>query len=185
MELYWREGLYRFSLSEICRRTGLSKPALYREFGGEDGLMDAALERYRRQVVAPLFEAMEEKRPFAEMLHRAVLRLTEARPAPAGCLFTKMRLARERLGRETSKRVREIEREQRALFESRFLRARADGEVDPEIPASRAARYLDTQFATVLVLMGSGTPRERVREHAALALRTLLPGRPALDEQRE
>ena len=46
MENYWKEGMGNISLNEICRRIGESKPSIYREYGGEDGLQLAALELY-------------------------------------------------------------------------------------------------------------------------------------------
>ena len=39
MALYWHDGLSTRSLNELCRQLDLSKPGLYREFGGEDGLI--------------------------------------------------------------------------------------------------------------------------------------------------
>ncbi len=177
MELYWDAGLHRFSLNEVARRAGISKPALYREFGGEDGLMEASLELYRLRLVVPLLQALEEERPFGEMLKRAVTRLTAPRAAPAGCLFTKMRLAGPRLGPQTRRRVREVEDEQLTAFEARLLRARSSGELAPGIEPQLGARYLDTQFATVLVQMGVGVPRPLVRAQARLALGALVAGK--------
>ncbi|MBT5864543.1 MAG: helix-turn-helix transcriptional regulator, partial [Ilumatobacter sp.] len=55
MDAYWREGPDAVSLNEICRRAGVSKPGLYRAFGGEDKLLDAALEHYADVVLAPYF----------------------------------------------------------------------------------------------------------------------------------
>ncbi len=43
MECYWREGVDGVLLNELCRRAAVSKPGVYREFGGEDGLMDAVV----------------------------------------------------------------------------------------------------------------------------------------------
>lgn len=48
------------SLNEICRSTELSKSSVYREFGGEDGLMLAALERYREVAVVLMAEEIRE-----------------------------------------------------------------------------------------------------------------------------
>lgn len=48
MECYWREGTDGVSLNELYRRADVSKPGVYREFGGEDGLMAAVLEHYTR-----------------------------------------------------------------------------------------------------------------------------------------
>ena len=44
MDSYWRDGVENVSLNELCRRAEVSKPGVYREFGGEEGLLDAVLE---------------------------------------------------------------------------------------------------------------------------------------------
>jgi len=45
MALYWHDGLSSRSLNEMCRQLEVSKPGLYREFGGEDGLIAECLTR--------------------------------------------------------------------------------------------------------------------------------------------
>ena len=55
---YWHEGP-EVSVNAICQRAGVSKPSLYREFGGEDGLTLAALESYASMVQSQLLAAFE------------------------------------------------------------------------------------------------------------------------------
>ncbi len=174
MASYWREGLYALSLNELCRRTGVSKPALYREFGSEDGLMEAALARYRLLVVCPLLELLASDAPFSATLDRLVTVMTEERGLPAGCLFTEMRVARRRPGTETWALVQSIVQERRAAFERRYTRALVSKEANPELSASFAARYLDAQLTSLLVHMAVGEPTEQVRSQAQLALSVLL-----------
>ena len=174
MDDYWREGFSALSLNEICRRAEISKPALYREFGGEDGLHAAVLDSYRERFLEPLLAPLAEERPFGTMLDRAILTLTSDRGTPAGCLFTKMRLAGSRLGPLATERVRLIEKEQRSAYEAWYRRGLERGEVNPDLAPELAARYLDTQFATILVQMAYGVSPELVRALARLALRALL-----------
>ena len=42
------------SLNEMCRKIGESKPSVYREYGGEEGLQLAALELYYKDRVEPV-----------------------------------------------------------------------------------------------------------------------------------
>ena len=72
MQVYWREGLHALSLNALCRRIEISKPGLYREFGGEDGLMEAVLERYRELVVVPLLGLMAAELPYGAVIDRVV-----------------------------------------------------------------------------------------------------------------
>ena len=175
MESYWRDGLFACSLSELCRRIGLSKPALYREFDSEDGLMEAALLHYRERFVLPLLSLAADDQPFDRLLEQLVVATTTDRGTPAGCLFTAMRLARARLGPDTAACLVEIIEERRAVFEDRYRRALSRGEADPSYSHEFAGRYLDAQLTTVLVQMALGEPQDEVREQAQLALRALLP----------
>ena len=174
MDNYWRLGLFALSLNEISRRAGISKPALYREFGGEDGLMAAVLEFYGERVVAPRLELLLAERPFAATLEGAIVGLTSDDGTPAGCLLTKMRVVKSRLGPATAQRVRLLEEEQLSAFETLYRRALARGEANPEFSPKFAARYLDTQVASVLVQIGIGVAPELVRKQARLTMRPML-----------
>ncbi len=53
MNAYWHDDRSAVSVNTICVLTGVSKPSLYREFGSEDGLRAAVLERYGQTVRRP------------------------------------------------------------------------------------------------------------------------------------
>jgi AcrR family transcriptional regulator len=175
MESYWREGLNALSLNEICRRAEVSKPGLYREFGGEDVLMAAALDRYREEVVLPLLSRFSTDRPFGEVLSEVVHWMTEDRGTPAGCLFAKMRSSPSRLGAVASARVVALRDEMRGVYEACYHRARIRDEANDTITPSLAALYVDTQLTTVLVQMVAGESPDLVRAQAQLAFASLLP----------
>ena len=46
IELFWDKGYEGTHLSELVEHTGLNRFSLYNEFGGKEGLFQAALERY-------------------------------------------------------------------------------------------------------------------------------------------
>lgn len=161
------------SLNQLCRLIGISKPALYREFGGEDSLLLASLERYREQIMVPRQAALKSERPFGEILDAATTALTSDLGTPPGCLFTRLRMARGRLSAEVRARVEELEREQRDVFEAWYRGALARGEANPELSAELAADLIDTQFATILTQMVLGQPPERIRAVARLATAAL------------
>lgn len=173
MDNYWRDGVHHLSLSEVCRRAHISKPALYREFGEADGLMDAVLTHYRELVLVPLLNAFASQLAFDDLMERLVVGLTSDRGTPAGCLFSEMRLARSHLGPKTGARLRAMDQERRDAFEAWYRRALERSEVDASISPELAARYIDTQLTVVLVQMGAGEPPELAAGQARLALRTL------------
>jgi TetR/AcrR family transcriptional regulator, copper-responsive repressor len=176
MDCYWREGVQEVSMNEVCRRAGISKPGLYREFGGEDGLMEAALVHYRTITTVPTLGLLASERPFAQVLEDLLDGLTQAGDMPAGCLLTMMRAAPGRLGPATRARVQAVTEELRQAYQAWFTRGRSRGEVDPTVSPTLAAHLIDTQISTVLLQMGLGQDPGLVRAQAQLALKSLLRG---------
>ena len=68
IDSYWRGSVDSVSVNEICRRAKISKPGLYREFGDEDRLLDAALTRYSETVLGPVLAMLSDDRPFGQTL---------------------------------------------------------------------------------------------------------------------
>ncbi len=174
MEHYWREGIHALSLNEVCRRASLAKPALYREFGDEDGLKEAVLLEYREQVLLPVLRALTRELPFAEIAQRLIVGMSSDRGTPAGCLFTQMRFVRQRLGPATKARLEALEQERRQGFEAWYRKAQERAEVSSQIDPALAAHYIDTQLTAVLMQMKTDEPVEMVRAQARLAFEVLL-----------
>ena len=174
MTTWWQQGLNP-SLNEVCRLVGISKPALYREFGGADGLMEAALEAYRQRAIVPLLALFQSKGSFSDVLDRVVETLTSDLGLPAGCLFTRMRTSDSGLGEGTEARVLRLVTERRAAFQARFQQALDAGEANPDVAPELAGRYIDNQLTGLLVRMGDGEDPHQVRAEVLLALRVLLP----------
>jgi AcrR family transcriptional regulator len=49
MITYWSEGPANVSINQIYNKAKISKPGLYRELGGEDGLMESVLIAYQKK----------------------------------------------------------------------------------------------------------------------------------------
>ena len=130
MDCYWREGTDAVPLNELCRRAQVSKPGIYREFGGEDGLMDAVLARYAETVLAPTWEQTTHDRPFAEVLATLVGFMTGADGSkPAGCLLSMMRVLSSDLGPATTARVEALGAHARVTYAEWVERAKMRGEI--------------------------------------------------------
>lgn len=173
MSSYWCDGVRNVSMNEICRRADVSKPGVYREFGSEDGLMEAAVEHYRATVIGPLLELLRSDRPFPEVLQHLMHFMTEPAGRPPGCLLAKFRSAPGRLGPVTAASVDAVTDELRDAYERWFRQAQARGEVDTEISPDLATHFIDTQFTTVLLQMALGAEPRLVRAQAELAFTAL------------
>jgi len=177
MEAYWREGTDDVPLNEVCRRAHVAKPGVYREFGGEDGLMDAALERYAETVLSPFFEQVASDRPFAEVLEALIEFMTDTdHTRPAGCLLAKMRVVSSHLGAATRSRAEALGADARVRYADWVERAKGRGEIARDVPTNVAAAFIDTQFTWLLVQMASGAEPGLLRAQARLAFVGLVVG---------
>ena len=170
---YWQDGLEASSLNDVCSYTAVSKPGLYREFGGEDGLMVSVLDRYHEIVMNGYFSMMQEDRAFHDVLQDLVEWMTSEHDTPAGCLFVKMRSVPERLGEATTKVVEAMKEVMHRELKAWYLRGLERHEIrriDPDL----AAYYIDVQLMTMLKLAAANEPAESIKGFAALAFDSLL-----------
>ena len=97
MAAYWESDPADVSVNKICELAGVSKPALYRAFGGEDGLMRAVLDRYAAQVLSELMDMLSSDPPLPEMLEALIQFAARDPKMQTGCVFYKMRAGKHRL----------------------------------------------------------------------------------------
>ncbi len=169
MDAYWSEGPDALSLNEICRRAGVSKPSLYRQFDGEDKLMDAALQRYADVVLAPNFAAVSVDAPLYDSLELMISSFTDPDPdRPPGCLLALLQQA-DGLGPVVSERIEILRNQARAAYATLIDNAKGRGEVDEGIPTDVAAAMIDIQCNTVLARMAAGEDPAVLRDQAMLA----------------
>jgi TetR/AcrR family transcriptional regulator, copper-responsive repressor len=175
IDSYWRDGLDSVSVNEICRRAGISKPGLYREFGNEDALMDAALTHYSETVLGPVLATLSDDRPFRETLGSLIDFATreETAEVPAGCLFAKMRSFRWRLGPITGAHVDQLRAAAIAAYAAWLQRCADNGDIELPAALETTATYVDAQLTTMLTRISAGEDPKLVRSHARLAFAVL------------
>lgn len=174
MMKYWQDGFDALSLNEMCTYTEVSKPGLYREFGGEDGFLATVLQHYYDQIMKSYFAMLNEDRPFKETLNRLIESITTSHDTPQGCLFVKMRTSSKRFGPLTTTRIEEMKEALRSSYKKMYLRALDRNEVQTEIDIELAAYFIDIQIMTLLNLMASGEPIERIKNQTLLAFESLI-----------
>ncbi len=175
MDAYWREGPDALSLNEICRRADVSKPGLYRSLGGEDELMDAALDRYAEVVLTPNLAAIDVEAPLFVTLETIIASFTDVdRSGPPGCLLARLQHTHG-LGPVVSDRIGSLRAQARAAYATAVERAKARGEVNKDIPTDVAAAMIDIQCNTVLIRMSAGEDPSLLRDQAMLAFSIFAP----------
>jgi TetR/AcrR family transcriptional regulator, copper-responsive repressor len=176
MDSYWKEDIGSLSLNEICRRSGVSKPGLYREFSNEDGLMKAVLIRYQEQVLSPVQQMLNSDSPFRETLDNLVSFATSVschHESPMGCLFIKMRESRMHLGEETRAQVDFLEEQGLSTFRDWVKRSKAKGEFSADMSPEFAATYIDAQLMNASSQLAHGEDPQTVKKILLVAFSML------------
>ncbi|WP_368186278.1 TetR/AcrR family transcriptional regulator [Aestuariibius sp. HNIBRBA575] len=160
-ESFWVEGVTNVSVNEICKRAGVSKPGLYREFGNEDGLKLTVLQNYREHNLVPLYEAIQADRPFADnvtALSELLLSHQAETNPPRGCLLQDMTTVRAQMGEAAADAIEEYRAESLREYENWVARARKNGEISTSLTDTQAAAYIDLQLASAMVLIKRESP---------------------------
>jgi AcrR family transcriptional regulator len=176
MEACWHGDPADVSVNGICQLAGVSKPSVYREFGSEDGLTRATLDRYANRVLVDVFDILNTEQGLRGTLEALTDFACSDPRMETGCLFYKMRAGKHRLGPETRALVDDLDSAAHAAYGKALQRCRDAGEWPGDLPVELGARYLGDQVALAITQRASGVDPQAIRETMGLALSVLLRG---------
>ena len=159
----------------MLRLAHVSKPSLYREFGSEDGLTRATLDRYATQVLSDVFAILQAGKGLRATLDALIDFACDDPRMATGCLFYKMRTGKHRLGPQTRARVDELDAGARGAYETFLQRCREAGEWPEGRSVHAGARYLSEQIGLAITQRASGEDASDVREMLTSALSIFAP----------
>lgn len=166
MMFYWASSP-DVSISKICAKAGASKPGLYREFGSDDGLKEAALSTYAEMVCTRRYKILASEQPFNEVLEALITHTVQDRRTlgvPNGCLLFAMRARRDEFGPLTKGRIDQLRAESLKKYRQWIDRAKVNGEFKADIPTDTAALYFDAQIGSAMRLQKEGVSNEVIGE---------------------
>ena len=152
---YWADSPTDVPISEICNKAGVSKPGLYREFGSDDGLKEAALDAYNELVSKRRYDILASDQPFDKALEALITHTVQDRKkagVPNGCLLFAMRARREEFGPLTLAKIDQLRKDSLEQYRQWIDRAKAKGQFKCEISTNVAALYFDAQMGTAMRL---------------------------------
>jgi AcrR family transcriptional regulator len=170
--VFWRKGYEGASLTDLTEAMGVSRPSLYAAFGNKEQLFRRALDLYETEKMAYVGEALNKPtaRGVAEhLLTKALERQTSACD-PRGCLGV---VSAMQCGDEAQSIRAEVQARGKAANEAliaRFERARADGDLPPQVTPEGLARLLSaiSQGLAMQASAGATTAELRVLVETAL-----------------
>ncbi len=173
MNSYWADGVGNVSLNEVCRRAKVSKPALYREFGNEDGLMKASLEQYQQQVLSKIYSTLSADIPFFDVLDILKTYATFGSKEPfvhTGCLFVLMKDKQSKLGDATKAELLQAHALILKAYESWIDKAKTNNEISTKVESRLLATYITTQLGSAFSQQKRGDNPEDIHQVLTMAL---------------
>ena len=170
MHAYWEEGPSEVSLNEVCQRAGVSKPSVYREFGNDDGLSAAALQRYAETVLSEMLAIVGSDDGVADKIRKIAFLSAEDPLHEHGCLFVSLRSAKAQMGPQTQELIDQIEDMAFDAFVGLLTEASASGQLKNDISVELAARYLHAQIGMALDHRARGQDPKEVLDLALSVL---------------
>ena len=170
---YWSDGPTNVSLNEICFKAKISKPGLYREFGGEDGLMKSVLLLYKNTLIQQILDLLKLEKTFDEtldLLIAFVIGNKDEEHIKKGCLLAKFRQSREKFGEKTQEQIDIILRERYLNFELWIKKAKSKGEFDLPLSSKFVARYIISQLDYAISGLANGEKNNNIKDVLTLSL---------------
>ena len=173
---YWSDGPTNVSLNEICFKAKISKPGFYREFGGEDGLMQSVLLLYKNTLIKQILNILKLEKPFDETLDLLIEYVIEKRDEEHiknGCLLAKFRQSRDKFGKKTQEQIDIILKERYLDFELWIKEAISKGEFNHPLSPKLVANYIISQLDYAVYALANGEKNNNIRHFLTLAFSIL------------
>jgi len=172
MEVFWRHGYEGACLAELTRAMGVNPPSLYAAFGNKEGLFRAVLDRYvegRADFVNDVLSA-PTSRQVVERFLRGTAELA-ADPAKPGCLILQSGMTCGTGNESVSEDLSERRKSTECLLNTRFERARDEGDLPVGVEPAALARYLGAVAQGMSVQAAGGATRAELQQVAEMALK--------------
>ncbi|KTD64291.1 TetR/AcrR family transcriptional regulator [Legionella spiritensis] len=69
MLLFWEQGYFKTSIDDLVKASGLSRAAIYNQFGNKDAFFTAMLEQYEKEVTSQLTAPLQQKPGGIKAIH--------------------------------------------------------------------------------------------------------------------
>lgn len=159
MQLFWELGFHATSTQDLAERMEVNPYSLFAEFGSKQGLFEATLEMYEREVVTSHFAVLESTDAGLAEIQSVVDAFAAAAGGPRsgrGCMLCNVAAERAPFDPASERFVASyVDRIQRALSNA-LANARQRGEVDAHVAIEDQARLFTSSLLGFWLLMRAG-----------------------------
>lgn len=176
VEAFWSQGYEATSVQDLLNAMGINRGSLYTTYGDKQRLFQAAMARYRREVVAPRLADLEDDGSgLAEIEGFFAGLVARARDGAGrkGCLMTNTCVELAPHDSTAAAAVRANLARIEAAFAAALEHARQRGELATGADTAALARFLVTLLQGLQVMSKAGLPAKHLEDAARTALAAL------------
>ena len=173
MQEYQLDENNNISLNEICKRAKVSKPGIYREFGNEDGLMEAVLIKYEKDVISNLLNMLTKEEPLKEKIEALAVYITlnqKDENSAKGCLLVKLQNSKLNIGPKSQQQMKSMQNNLLHAYEICIRQAKEKGQFKVNMSDEFAAEYFNSQINNAALLVTQGYEGKKVKAILTLSL---------------
>ncbi len=177
MQVFWRLGFEKTSLTDLLSAMGLSKSSFYQAFQSKEALFERCLRTYADTVVGQMRDELQHASSGLAFVRATLMGVARdaghGDDARRGCLV--MNTANEVGQREPSlAKLVSVQVDRFAsVFESALRRAKDEGEWTGDQAPKTVARFLLCTLTGLKTMVKAGASRANVRSTAEVALQAL------------
>lgn len=165
MDLFWQQGFNATSTKDLADHMGINVYSLFAEFESKQGLYEAALEVYDRDVVTRHFGPLEDPGAGLDELTAVIEFFAGVAGSPGserGCLMCNMATERAAADPGTHEVVDKYVGRINQAIRNTLENALAKSELRPDISCEDESRQITSTLLGFWVLMRSGVDPEYV-----------------------
>ena len=172
MRLFWERGYDSTSIDDLVHAIGTNRPAIYRQFGGKEGLFLKTIEKYEQCSTGFFWASLQEGSLITciESIFSGFVNLVSNRKTTAGwlCFDTAIACSTQ------SECVRAMLIERRSVYQvamlSRFEHALHQGHLKSESDPGILSKYLSTVLAGISLQARAGASKSDLIATSAVAI---------------
>lgn len=172
-ELFWRQGYDATSVADLTESIGVNTPSLYAAFGNKEQAYCEAVDYYRNNEGARIWESVEAQSSardaVATMLYTSANEFTRSN-RPRGCMVVLGALSTADSNAAIVKRMQTYRAEARAKLAAKIQSGVESGELPVTADAKSIACFYCSVQQGMSVSARDGASRKELKQTAELAL---------------
>lgn len=171
MGLFWQKGYFNTPINELVKVSGLSRAAIYKQFGGKEGVFVAMLERYRQnfttKFLAPL-RNQEQSLTAIFVFFEQFIELSEQGHLRHGCFFINTASELPCHQNATKTIIEAFLTELKTLLYQSLERGKAQGQLSQKLDSQACSSFLVANIFGLFTLARAMNDPTLVREQVAM-----------------